>query len=84
MLPWQSIKFCNLDKIHMNRRGLLKKHFCEKNLKICSETAKIANFHFSHCKSVETISFQQPEFLSGLNKLHNYSFPPSIDAICGI
>ena len=43
----------------MNRRGLLKKHFCtkQKNLNICSETAKIANSHFSHYKSMETISF---------------------------
>ena len=58
MLPWQPIKFSNLDKIHMDRRDLLKKYFCEKKiLNICSETAKIANFHFSHYKSMETISF---------------------------
>ena len=49
-------KFSDLDKIHMNRRGLLKKHFCKKSLNICSETAKIANFHFSHYKSMEAIS----------------------------
>ena len=55
MLPWQPIKFRDLDKIHMNRRGLLKKHICKKNLNICSETAEIANFHFSHYKSMETI-----------------------------
>ena len=54
MLPWQPLKISDLDKIHMNRRGLLK-HFCKKNLNICSETAKIANFHFSHYKSMETI-----------------------------
>ena len=42
MLPWQPIKFSDLDKIYMNRRGLLKKHFCKKNLNICSKTAKIA------------------------------------------
>ena len=57
MLPWQPIKFSDLDKIHVNRRGLLEKHFCKKNLNTCSETAKIANFHFSHYKSMETISF---------------------------
>ena len=57
MLPWQPIKFTDLDIIYMNGRGLLKKHFCKKNLNICSETAKIANFHFSHYKSMETISF---------------------------
>ena len=55
MLPWQAIKFRDLDKIHMVGRGLLKKHFYKKNLNICSETAKIANFHFSHYKSVGTI-----------------------------
>ena len=33
MLPWQPIKFRDLDKIHMNRRGLLKKHFCKKKSK---------------------------------------------------
>ena len=32
MLPWQPIKFSALDKIHMNRRGLLKKHFCKKKI----------------------------------------------------
>ena len=32
MLPWQPIKFRDLDKIHMNRRGLLKKHFCKKKI----------------------------------------------------
>ena len=57
MLPWQPIKFGYLDKIHMNRKGLLKKHFCRKKiLNICSETAKIANFHFSHYKPMETIN----------------------------
>ena len=32
ILPWQPIKFSDLDKIHMNRRGLLKKHFCKKKM----------------------------------------------------
>ena len=43
----------------MNRRELLKKHFRKKKkiLNILSETAKIANFHFSNSKSMETISF---------------------------
>ena len=45
MLPWQPIRFSDLDKIHMNRRGLLKKHFCKK-INICNETAVNANFHF--------------------------------------
>ena len=32
MLPWQPIKFSDLDKINMNRKGLLKKHFCKKKI----------------------------------------------------
>ena len=27
LLPWQPIKFSDLDKIHMVGRGLLKEHF---------------------------------------------------------
>ena len=77
MLPWQPIKFSDLDKIHMNRRGLLKKHLCKKNLNICSETAKIVTFHFSDDKSMETISCHsnQSSYPIGTKK-HNYSFPP--------
>ena len=56
MLPWQPVKFSDLDKIHMNRRGLLKEYFCRKKKKICCETAKTVTFHFSHYKSMETIS----------------------------
>ena len=82
MLSWQPIKFNDLDKIHMNRRGLLKKHFFKKNLNICSETAIIANFHFSHYKSMETISFHsnQSSYLTGTKK-HNYSSPPPLTPI---
>ena len=86
MLPWQPIKFSDLDKIHMNRRGLLKKHFCKKkNLNICSETAKIANFHFSHYKSMETISCHsnRSSYPIGTKKQY-YSFPLPIDAMCEI
>ena len=56
MLPWQPIKYSYLDKVHMNCSALLKKHSVEKNLNIYSERAKIATFHFSHYKSMETIS----------------------------
>ena len=56
MLPRQPINFSDLDNLHMNRRGLLKKHSCrKKNQNFCSETAKIATFHFSHYKSMGTI-----------------------------
>ena len=67
ILPGQPIKFSDLDKIHMNCRGLRKKHFFKNNLNTCSETAKIANFHFSHYKSMEIISFHsnQSSYLIG-------------------
>ena len=85
MLPWQPIKFRDMDKIHMNHRGLLKKHFCKKNLNICSETANIANFHFSHCKSMETISCHSNlSFYPIGTKNKYYSFPLPIDAMCEI
>ena len=40
MLPWQPIKFSDLDKIHMNRRGLLKKHFFKKKSKYLQRDSK--------------------------------------------
>ena len=40
----------------MKRGGLLNKHICEKKSNISNETAETVNFHFSHCKSMETIS----------------------------
>ena len=70
MLSWQPIKFSDLDKIHMNHRGLLKKYFCKKkkNLNIYRETAKIASFHFSHYKSMETISCHRTRVLIRLGQ----------------
>ena len=67
------------------RRGLLKKHFCKKNLNACSETAKIANFHFSHYKSMETISCHsnQSSYPIGTKNTIIRS-PAPIDAICEI
>ena len=35
---------------------LLTKHICEKKSNIISETAETSNFHFSHFKSMGTIS----------------------------
>ena len=32
--PKQPIKFTDLDKSHMKRRGLLNKHFCKKKIQI--------------------------------------------------
>ena len=62
----------------MNRRGLFKKHFCKKkNLNIYSETARTANFHFSHYKSIEIVSWHsnQSSFLIG-TKTHLF-LPPA-------
>ena len=44
MLPWQPIKFSDLNKIHMNRRGLLKKHFCKKKSKYLQRDSKNCQF----------------------------------------
>ena len=52
----QPIKFTELDKSHMKRRGLFNKHFCKKNPNIPNETENIVNFLFSHYKSMGTIS----------------------------
>ena len=55
--PRQPIKFTDLDKSHMKRRGLLNKHLCKKKIQnIPNETEKIVNFLFSHYKSMGTIS----------------------------
>ena len=53
----QPIKFTDLDKSPMKRRGLLNKHFCKFFFpNIPNETEKIVNFLFSHYKSMGTIS----------------------------
>ena len=55
--PQQPIKFTDLDKSHMKRRGLLNKHFCKKKIpNIPNKTEKNVNFLFSHYKSIGTKS----------------------------
>ena len=62
MLPWQPIKISNLDKIHMVGRGQPQKHFCKTFFQnICNNTEINANFHFSHYKSMETLSCHSNE-----------------------
>ena len=57
MSPRQPIKFSDSDKSRMKHGGLLNKHICEKKVSnISSELAETANFHFSHYKSMGTIS----------------------------
>ena len=46
-----------LDKSRVKHGGLLNKHFCKKKKSnIPDDLAKIVNFHFSHYKSMETLS----------------------------
>ena len=63
----------------MKRRGLLNKHICKKKPpNISIETEKNANLHFSHYKSMGTISCHsnQSSYPTGIKK-HNFSFPPT-------
>ena len=56
MFPCQPIKSSDLDKSCMKHEGLLNKHFCKKKSNIPNDVAEIVNFHFSHYKSMETLS----------------------------
>ena len=57
MSPHQPIKSSDLDKSRMKHGGLLNKHFYKKNkINIPNDLAEIVNFHFSHYKSMETLS----------------------------
>ena len=58
----------------MKRRGLLNKHFCKKKVQnIPSETEKNVNFHFSHYKSMGTISCHsnQGSYLTGIKNTND-------------
>ena len=55
-LPRQPIKLSDLDKSRMKHGGLLNKHFCKKKSNILNDLAEIVNSHFSHYKSMETLS----------------------------
>ena len=56
-----AIKISDQDEGHLKRSALLNKHFSK------NETAEIANFHFSHYKSMETESCHsnQSSYLTG-------------------
>ena len=58
MSPRQPIKLSDLDKSRMKHGGLLNKYFCKKkkSSNIPNDLAEIVNFHFSHYKSMGTIS----------------------------
>ena len=68
MSPCQPIKLSNLDKSRMKHGGLLNKYFCIKNSNIPNDLAEIVNFHFSHYKSMGTISCHsnQSSHLTGI------------------
>ena len=58
----------------MKHRGLLNKHFCKKIPNISIETEKNANFHFSHYKSMGTISCHsnQSSYPTGIKNITTY------------
>ena len=56
MFPCQPTKSSDLDKSRMKHGGLLNKHFCKKKINNPNDVAEIANFHFSHYKSMENLS----------------------------
>ena len=69
MGPQQSIKIKDYDKTCKKRQTLLNKHFCKNNLQVSAILAeKIADFHFSHYKSMETLSCHSSQS----------SYPPGI------
>ena len=57
MSPRQPIKLSDLDKSRMKHGGLLNNYFCKKKKSnIPNDLAEIFSFHFSHYKSMGTIS----------------------------
>ena len=56
MWPRQPIKSSDLDKSRVKHGRLPNKHLCKKKSNIPNDLAKIVNFHFSHYKSMETLS----------------------------
>ena len=71
MSPRQPIKSSYLDKSHMKHGGLLNKHLCKKKLNIPNDLTEIVNFHFSHYKSMETLSCHsnQSSYPTGIKNL---------------
>ena len=83
MLPWQPIKFSDLDKIHMNRRRNISVKLLSKYLQWDSSKCQFS--FFFHFKLMATISCHsnQSSYLIGKKKQY-YSFTLPIDAICEI
>ena len=75
MSPCQPIKFTDLDKSRMKRRGILNKHFCKKKIQISPMRQKIlsiSSFPITD-KSMGTISCHsnQSSYPTGIKK-HNF------------
>ena len=71
MSPRQPIKLSDLDKRRMKHGGLLNNYFYKnKNSNIPNNLAEIFNFHFSHYKSMGTISCHsnQSYYQTGIKK----------------
>ena len=74
MSPRQPIKLSDLDKSRMKHGVLLNKHFYKKKISnIPNDLAEIVNFHFSHYKSMETLSCHSNQS-SNPTKIKNISF----------
>ena len=74
MSPRQPIKSSDLDKSHMKHEGLLNKHFCKKKKSnIPNDLVKNVIFHFSHYKSMKTLSCHSNQS-SYLTEIKNIAF----------
>ena len=71
MLPHQPITLSDLDESRMKCGVLLNRHFCKKKKNIPNDAAEIVNFHYSHYKSMETISCHsnQSSFSTGIKNI---------------
>ena len=83
--PQQPIKSSDLGESHMKLTGLSNKHICENKSNNSNERAEVMKFHFSHYKSMETISCHsnQSSYPTGTKNI-TFRSPIPIAAICGI
>ena len=60
----------------MKHGGLLNKHFCKKLSNIPNDLAEIFDFHFSHYKFMETLSYHSNQSLypTEIKKTKNITF----------
>ena len=60
----------------MKHGGLLNKHFCKTISNIPNDLAEMVDFHFSHNKSMETLSYHSNQSLypTEIKKNNNITF----------